>query len=147
MRIELNECSFDILIGFNNPTEEELNSLFGEIELKLFAIEMIPFIVLKTPSFTVDMSINILKINNVFLLDWLEGNDNFVKIVVVDPKDMTLKGLRFIRISFMDKIREILKGQLSHSVSTIEQYICLVTSQVTTEQMEANAIISSVLRP
>lgn len=147
MRIELNECSFDILISFNNPTEEELNSLFGEIELKLFAIEMIPFIVLKTPSFTVDMSINILKINNVFLLDWLEGNDNFVKIVVVDPKDMTLKGLRFIRISFMDKIREILKCQLSHSVSTIEQYICLVTSQVTTEQMEANAIISSVLRP
>jgi hypothetical protein len=140
-RVDMNEDSFDIIIGMSKLTKEEINGFLGKIELGLFVANNIPFIYVATSQITVDMSINIMKMKEAYIDDWLNGTSDVVKMIIVDSDDMKLKALRIIKLPFLKQIREILRLQLPYSHEMLDAFIADAMDKYTTRQMKDLAII------
>ena len=138
-RVELNAESLDILIGFPTPTNEEVDSLFEEIEISLFTYQYVPFLILHTKKFTVDMSINIRKMKSDCVNSWLNNNSRLVKIIFVDSNGMNLVGLRIIQLPLMDDIRGTLKVQADYDRADINLFINQAMSLYDTQTMLQSA--------
>lgn len=134
-RAIMRENTFDILVGFPEPTKEEVESFSKNIVISLFTYNYVPFIILHTDKFTVDMSINIQKLKPEYIDDWLESDNNFVRIFFVDSNNMKLVAMRYIELPLMRHIRENLNQEVNYSKSEIESFIDMAMALYDTMQM------------
>ena len=146
-RIEFNTDSFDMLIGLTNATEEEAESIFRDIILKLFVSDNWPFLLFGTSKFTFDFNFNIMKVNEAFRKDWIKGTEDVVKIILVRAEDMTLLGLRSIRLPLIKQIRVSLKGQLSYTVQQNDSIIQRAMNMLSIQDMVRMAQYECSLPP
>lgn len=128
-RIITTHRCFDILVGFPDPTTEEIESIYGSIAISLFVNMGVPFLVLHTDKFTVDLNFNIKCINEQHVGEWLNDNYDGVHILFVDSNTMKLVALRIIELSMMREIRQILKSNLSYSYEYIDNVIAQTMNQ------------------
>lgn len=134
-RAIMRENTFDILVGFPEPTKEEVESFSKNIVISLFTYNYVPFIILHTDKFTVDMSINIQKLKPEYIDDWLESDNNFVRIFFVVSNNMKLVAMRYVELPLMRHIRENLNQEVNYSKSEIESFIDMAMVLYDTMQM------------
>lgn len=134
-RVELNVDSLDILVGFPEPTKEEVDSLFDNIDISLFVYRHVPFLILHTDKFTVDMNINIRKMKPEYIDDWLDSKCNTVRIIFVDALNMKLVGLRSIQLPLMKQVREALKEEAGYEKEEIDIFASMAMKFYSTQDM------------
>lgn len=139
-RIITTHRCFDILVGFPDPTKDEIEGIYGGIAISLFVNMGVPFLVLHTDKFTVDLNFNIKCINEQHVGEWLNDNYDGVHILFVDSNTMKLVALRVVELSMMREIRQILKSNLSYSYEYIDNVIVQTMNHYSTVDMWNSSI-------
>lgn len=142
-----NNASFDVVISLVEPTPEEIK-LFrkGNLKTGLFNYKNVPFLYLDFSNYSVDVSLNINKLNDVEIDDWLNADANVINLFLIDGNTGILHAQRTISINFMEDIRDILEVQTQLNKEETDLLISEATYKYTTDQMQRQAIKSMILR-
>lgn len=142
-----NNASFDVVVSFVGPTQDEIK-LFrkGNLKTGLFNYKNVPFLYFDFSSYSVDVSLNINKLNDVEIDDWLNADANVINLFLIDGNTGILHAQRTISINYMEDIRDILEVQTQLSKEETDLLISEATYKYTTDQMQRQAIKSMIFR-
>lgn len=136
-----NTVSFDIVVSFTAPHPEEIK-LFrkGNLKTGLFNYKDVPFLYFDFNDYSVDASLNINKLSETEIDEWLNAESTSINLYLIDGRTGILHAQRMISINFMEDIRDILEAQTQQTVEETDRLITEATSQYTTEQMQKLAV-------
>lgn len=136
-----NTVSFDVVISFISPSPEEIR-LFkkGNLEAGLFNYKNVPFLYFNFYKYSVDASLNINKLSETEIDEWLNAESKKINLFLIDGQTGVLHAQRMITINFMDDIRDILENQTQQTKEETDKLITEATNKYTTDQMQKQAI-------
>ena len=137
INVALNETSFDVVIHLTGLSSLEENAIGDEpFDVYVTATTLVPFIIIKFGNvFKADMTINLQKMKQEYLQNWLNSKDDMVRIFLLEGNDATLKCIRTFSFENIGFIKEICKKQLIYSKSDIDDHIQTLYQQYTIEQL------------
>lgn len=142
-----NTASFDIVVSFVDPSPEEIE-LFrkGELEIGFFNYKDIPFIYLDFRKYSVDVSLNINKLNEKDMDAWLNAEGNTIHLYLIDGNMGILKAQRMLGLNFMEDIRDTLEKQTELTQKETDALITEATNRFLTTQMQKQATKKMIFR-
>lgn len=142
-----NTASFDVVVSLVNPSPEEIK-LFrqGDLKTGLFNYKNVPFLYFDFCEYSVDVSLNINKLTDAEIDDWLNAEANAIDLYLIDGQTGILYAKRMIGINFMEDIRDILEAQTQQTKEETEELITEAINKYTTEQMQKQAMKSMLFR-
>jgi len=135
----LNEAFFDVFVSLNGISHDEKETWKkGKMTVSLYSDQNIPFIIFDFGNgFSFDVSIDIKKVLDDKVDDWLNSEANSINMYLVDADSGILVAMRMIGISFAENIRDICERQ-TYLINT-EEKINNILSTTTTAEMIKNA--------
>ena len=142
-RISFNESFFDIFFYLKRAGTEDIKTFRkGPLKYGVFESQNIPFFILELGSnWTVDTSLNILKVKEDKIEQWLNSEANAITMYCIDADTNIILGMRLIGIlpTVAEKIRDVLDEQLNmyntRTANEVEAVINKILDNFTTEQM------------
>lgn len=139
----MTEASFDLLISMNDLNADEIDA-FSSSPIKVFmkSFDGIPFLVFKFgDEFKIDFSINIKKIKEEYLKDWLNNRAQNVTLYLFEGSDASLQCTRIIQFEGMCNIRNVVTEQLKLTTEEIDTRINAVKERTTVADIIREATI------
>ncbi len=134
----INSAFFDVVcvIGGISPNEKKDWSK-GKLSVLLYEKEQIPFVVFAFDTWNFDVSININKVQQNKIDDWLNASGNIINLYLVEASSGVLVAMRMISIpaSMAEKIRDMCETQSELSAQHIDLKIKSILELVTTQEM------------
>ncbi len=116
--------SFDIVITLTNMTAEERKALAcNKFFVSLFVFKQIPFIVLDFGLYKCNVSININKIRQIPISQWLNDEEDTVVLYILEEGTGILKNLRLCKFPLMSELKFLLRLQLPLSMEEVDARI------------------------
>lgn len=137
INVALNETSFDVVISLSGLSSLEESAIGDDsFDVYVTATTLVPFVIIKFGNvFKADMTINLLKMQQEYLQNWLNSKNDMVRIFLLEGNDATLKCIRTFCFENIGFIKEICKKQLIYSKSDIDEHIQALYQQYTIEQL------------
>lgn len=140
----LNTAFFDVLCVLGGITSDEKKDWRkGNLGIYLYEQSNIPFICFAFENWNFDVSINIGKISEDQVDDWLNSESNLINLFLVDATTGNIEALRMISIpqKLAERIRDICEKQTENSNSETERILNATLAGISTQFMIKNAEI------
>lgn len=134
---------FDIKAYFVEPAPEEIKDWRkGKATIGVYEHDKCPFIIVKFDSWSIDASINILKVKSDEQRDiWLNNEGNQIILFLIDSRTNILKAARMVSVDFSEGLRDILEQQANtfDSADQVARRIAEIQHGISTDEMFARA--------
>jgi hypothetical protein len=145
--VSMNEAFFDVLYYINDASESDINTFRrGSMQYACFSESAIPFPIFKFPKskWSFDVNINIFKVQEDKVEDWLNSESNIINLYLIDAQTNTLLAMRMIgtRTEYAEGIRDILDNQLEkyENKEQVDFMLQSILSAFPTEDMLAKTL-------
>lgn len=138
----LNTSFFDVLCVLNGISPEEKKDWRkGKLSVYLYEQSNIPFICFAFENWNFDVNINIGKVDEDKIDDWLNGEANIINLFLVEATTGKLEAMRMISIpvTMAERIRDICENQSEYSSDKIDLMIQATLAGISTQFMIKNA--------
>lgn len=137
---EISTAFFDVKSYLHEPTPDEIKDWRrGQLRYGFYFEDNIVFFLLKLETFSLDVSINVLKIKTPEHREqWLNAEGKLINIFLIDTKSNILRGMRTLSIpmELADRVKDVLETQQDYGTAeAVEKKIIEITGRLTTEQM------------
>ncbi len=120
----ISPTSFEIIVTLTNMTAEERKALSCEkILVSLFVFKQIPFIVLDFGVYKCNVTINITKIRQIPISQWLKDEEDAVVLYILEERTGNLKNIRLCKFPLMSELKSLLRLQLPLSMEEVDARI------------------------
>lgn len=122
--VRLTPDSFDIVITLTNSTSKERRTLAcGEITVHLFVYEEIPHIILDYGIYCCDLSINIKKLKQAPVEDWISNKNTVINIFLLEEVSGKILNMRLAHFPLMSELKSLLTLQTKIESNEIDNRI------------------------
>ena len=140
----LNTAFFDVVCVLGGITSDERKDWRkGKLAIYLYEQSNIPFICFAFENWNFDVSINIGKISEDQVDEWLNSESNLINLFLVDATTGNIEAMRMISIpqKLAERIRDICEKQTENSNSETERILNATLAGISTQFMIKNAEI------
>ncbi len=123
--VMLTASGFDVIISLTDITEQEKYAIADEaFDIYILDTDFGPFMVFKFgETFKCDLSINILKMKQEYLSDWLKNPEETIHIYVLESNNSIVKAVRFVPFAKMYDLKVSCMRQLSKDKANVDAFI------------------------
>jgi len=143
----LNTAFFDVLCLLNGISADERKDWRkGKLKIYLYEQSDIPFICFAFENWNFDVNINIGKVTDEQIEEWLNSDANIINLFLVDAITGTLEAMRMISIpkTMSGRIRDICEEQSSRASAETDRLIQATLAGISTTFMIKNAEIKYI---
>lgn len=120
----LSPDSFDVIITLREATSKERRAIAcGEIHVSIFVHKQIPHILMDYGVYTCDYTINILKLRQMSIDDWLANDNKAIKIFLLEEDTGTILNMRLAEFPLMEELKYLLRLQTKLEKDEIDRRI------------------------
>lgn len=132
---------FDVIISLTDITEQEEYAIADEaFDVYIVDTEYGPFMVFKFgESLKFDFSVNILKLEQDYIQDWLQNPDETIHIYVLEGSNSVVKAVRYVPFSKMYELKFSCLRQLKKDKESIDAFIQNVYARYSIPDLIRNA--------
>ncbi|OIN55733.1 hypothetical protein [Arsenicibacter rosenii] len=139
-KIMTTSAFFDILFYSSQPAADRETVTKKPLKYGIYQKDNVPFFLLEfNGEFSVDAPMNINKVDNSAVEEWLNSNGNLVTIYLIDARTNIIHGIRAIglRHDVAELMRDICEKQDEQyaSVGQVDKVIDQISRTMTTEAM------------
>jgi hypothetical protein len=138
IRSSLTTGFIDIIFNISHPRTKEINDWKNKkFSYGVYVSSDIPFLLIDFGGWAFDASINILKIQEGYLDNWLSNIATIMGMYLVDTDTNILLSMRHISFTSTSRIKEILRKQALRykNADEVDKMIRLIAAKNTTAQM------------
>lgn len=132
-RVMVTSGFFDVLFYSLNPQADKATFTKKPLRYGVYQQDAIPFFIVDFPGdFNFDVSININKVDNKHIDEWLNSDNNLVTLYLIDARTNIIHGIRAIGLKHevAEQIRDICEKQDEHYASV--GHVDIVINRITT---------------
>lgn len=133
--------SFEVIITLSDSTSKERKAIAcGEISVSLFVHKQIPHIILNYGVYACDFTINIQKLRQASIDQWILSEEETIQIFLLEENTGNILNMRFAKFPLMTELKYLTRLQMSLSKEEIDHRIAEATNLYTTKEMAEYAI-------
>ena len=123
--VMLTASGFDVIISLTDITEQEEYAIADEaFDVYILDTDFGPFMVFKFgETFRCDFSLNIHKMKQEYLSDWMQNPDETIHIYVLEGSNSVVKAVRFVPFTKMYDLKVSCMRQMSKDKASVEAFI------------------------
>ena len=137
----LSPDSFDVIITLREATAKERRAIAcDEIHVSIFVHKQIPHILMDYGVYTCDYTINILKLRQMSIDDWLANDNKVIKIFLLEEDTGNILNMRLAEFPLMEELKYLLSLQTKLEKEEIDSRIADAEHYYTVKDMAEYSI-------
>lgn len=146
--IRTSQRSFDVIMTLSNITLEERRAIISDkFKVSIFVHKQIPHIVFSFQNYKCNVSINIHKIDQRRVNDWMGEEESTVTIYLLEEVSGTLLNLRMFDFPLMTELKYLLALQRDLAKEEVDARICEAERLYSVQDMSDYSIFFGEVAP